>query len=1287
MPVFQETSSSARDLRILPSRALPLPRLSDKPDYTNTVEEQREVVVIGAGPSGLFLTLLLARYGLGESSLLCLDSKPGTLKAGQADGLQPRTLEVFQSLGIASELIGEGCHMEEVAFWNPASDGKGIERTSFTPDVNVPARFPFEVTIHQGRIERILEENLHLYTGNQTIRRSHRFLEYTVDEANAEFPIVVKYEHDLADGSTQQKTVRTKYLIGADGARSKVRKCMGLELEGETTDHIWGVCDFVADTNFPDIRNRSAVHSDAGSVMIIPREQIATGDYLTRLYVQVPGEVEATQDAGMDKKSADKKRRGAVTLDYIFEQARAVFAPYEIKIKEGTEPDWWAAYQIGQRMAPNFSAKTFDGLERVFIVGDACHTHSPKAGQGMNVSMMDSFNLAWKLVHSLHGLTPTSTTGSADPVLETFSPERKDVARQLIEFDTKFSHMFSGRIGSADAETSGLTHEEFLRVFSEGSGFTSGCGLQYKPGRLVQTLDEESQNGLFRGDPLSGALTPGRRLLDVEVKRYADATHRHLQDEMPPTGRYYLLVFASNDLLDRSGASQSALQSSIDIISKFPQETINLVVIHPLTTRFEWTDIPAGVKKLAEMRVYGLARRDDAYETLGVSKDDGVIAVVRPDGYVGMLAPLSRVGSVEKHLHSGEIPRILSICEALQLYYAGKPIAERLVTSGFRVLSYDHPGHGQSSALKDVNKVKFEEIINDIDELLHGKEIHSIRAWIGLSLGAASGVYMAHRRPGLIQHLIYCGCPPASLSVLGIMSLKQIDKMRDEAEKDGSTTNAIRHMHYGWASKEWLDSNPDQDERLKIASSTLSMDAWRAMMTLQKDDDFDMRPLVPDLMESHIKIMLVKGENDARINPFVNMMSEIVMKIAKDKAVEGNVKVVTVPNSGHVIIIPIQSIQPWRPLNSLIQRSGPTRTATLGNLGAITIRQKLTRPSRASNTYTLPGNISQQVGGAHIYVKREGLNHTGAHKINHCVGFALLAKAMGKTKLIAETGAGQHGVALATAAAYFGLECEIHMGAIDIEKQKSNAGRMQILGARVISATKGQSALKDASDSAFNAYIEQREHALYAIGSAIGPHPFPLIVRDFQSVIGHESREQFLAMTNGKLPEHVVACVAGGSNAMGMYSAFIEDKDVKLHAIEPLGRSDQPGQHAATLSYGKPGTLHGAKTLVIQKEGGFPASVSSVASGLVYPGVGPEMAMLHEGGRVSVAAIRDEEVISTFFKMAKIEGIIIALESAHAVAFAIRLAAERPKSERILVNLSGRGDKDVDYVLQNHGTG
>lgn len=326
------------------------------------------------------------------------------------------------------------------------------------------------------------------------------------------------------------------------------------------------------------------------------------------------------------------------------------------------------------------------------------------------------------------------------------------------------------------------------------------------------------------------------------------------------------------------------------------------------------------------------------------------------------------------------------------------------------------------------------------------------------------------------------------------------------------------------------------------------------------------------------------------------------------------------------------------------------------------------------------------IGGARIYVKREDLNHTGAHKINHCVGFALLARKMGKRKLIAETGAGQHGVALATAAAYFGLECEVHMGEIDIHKQSSNVGRMRLLGAKVIAATTGQSALKEASDSAFNAYVAQRDHALYAIGSAIGPHPFPLLVRDFQAVVGREAREQFLAISGGALPEHVVACLAGGSNAMGIYAGFVDNPGVALYAVEPLGKSSEVGQHAATLSFGTPGTLHGARSIVIQDEDGGPAQVSSVASGLVYPGVGPEIAMLHESGRLQVTAIDDDDVIRTFFRITKSEGIIPALESAHAIAFAIKLAAQRPRSENILVNLSGRGDKDVDHVLENYGT-
>ncbi len=330
-------------------------------------------------------------------------------------------------------------------------------------------------------------------------------------------------------------------------------------------------------------------------------------------------------------------------------------------------------------------------------------------------------------------------------------------------------------------------------------------------------------------------------------------------------------------------------------------------------------------------------------------------------------------------------------------------------------------------------------------------------------------------------------------------------------------------------------------------------------------------------------------------------------------------------------------------------------------------------------------NLSAEIGGATIFVKREDLNHTGAHKLNHCIGFALLAKRLGKTKLIAETGAGQHGVALATAAAHFGLDCEVHMGRIDIVKAAANVGRMQILGATVIAAESGQAALKEASDSAFEAYARQHESALYAIGSAIGPHPFPLLVRDFQSVIGQEARRQFIAMSGG-LPDHVVACVAGGSNALGLFAGFLDDAGVALRGVEPLGTSPALGDHAATVSFGTEGTIHGARCLLLQDGEGRPAPVSSIASGLVYPGVGPEISMLHDIGRATFAAVTDEQAVAAFYRLSRVEGIIPALESAHAIAYATLLAADRPSTETILVNLSGRGDKDVDYMIENYGT-
>ncbi len=326
--------------------------------------------------------------------------------------------------------------------------------------------------------------------------------------------------------------------------------------------------------------------------------------------------------------------------------------------------------------------------------------------------------------------------------------------------------------------------------------------------------------------------------------------------------------------------------------------------------------------------------------------------------------------------------------------------------------------------------------------------------------------------------------------------------------------------------------------------------------------------------------------------------------------------------------------------------------------------------------------LSNKYGNVQLYVKREDLNHSGAHKLNHCMGEALLAQYMGKKKVIAETGAGQHGVALATAAAYFGLECDIYMGAVDIKKQAPNVARMKILGANVIEVTEGLQTLKEAVDAAFKAYSVEYKDAIYCIGSVLGPHPFPLMVRDFQSVVGIEAREQFVEMT-GELPDAVVACVGGGSNAMGMFAGFLNDP-VELYGIEPLGRGPALGDHAASLMYGEEGIMHGFNSIMLKDENGEPAPVYSVASGLDYPSSGPEHAFLHDVGRVTYDVIDDEETIDAFYELARLEGIIPAIESAHAVAYGIKLAKKMGKGS-VLINLSGRGDKDMDYIIEHYG--
>ena len=333
----------------------------------------------------------------------------------------------------------------------------------------------------------------------------------------------------------------------------------------------------------------------------------------------------------------------------------------------------------------------------------------------------------------------------------------------------------------------------------------------------------------------------------------------------------------------------------------------------------------------------------------------------------------------------------------------------------------------------------------------------------------------------------------------------------------------------------------------------------------------------------------------------------------------------------------------------------------------------------------LARRLSDHVGGARIYLKREDLNHTGAHKINHTLGEALLAKRMGKTKLIAETGAGQHGVALATAAALLGLECEIHMGAIDVAKQHPNVVRMELLGAKVVAVESGGRCLKDAVDSAFGVWASDFSDTMFAIGSVVGPDPFPTLVRDFQAVVGREAKRQ-LQEKEGRLPTALVAAVGGGSNAMGLFQAFLEDESVQIFGVEPSGRGlDNPGDHAATMTLGTPGVLHGMKTIVLQDSDGEPWPVHSIASGMDYPGVGPQHAHLKDLGRVSYVSASDDESIEAFQLLCRLEGIIGAIESCHAVAHAMKLAPTLSTDDIIVVNLSGRGDKDIDFVAERLG--
>ncbi|MEW6765551.1 MAG: tryptophan synthase subunit beta [Pseudomonadota bacterium] len=332
----------------------------------------------------------------------------------------------------------------------------------------------------------------------------------------------------------------------------------------------------------------------------------------------------------------------------------------------------------------------------------------------------------------------------------------------------------------------------------------------------------------------------------------------------------------------------------------------------------------------------------------------------------------------------------------------------------------------------------------------------------------------------------------------------------------------------------------------------------------------------------------------------------------------------------------------------------------------------------------LAKRMTEELGGAKIYLKREDLNHTGAHKVNNTIGQALLAKRLGKTRIIAETGAGQHGVASATVAARLGLECVVYMGADDVVRQAPNVARMKMLGATVVPVTSGTRTLKDALNEAMRDWVTNVDNTFYIIGTVAGPHPYPMLVRDFQSVIGREARRQCLEK-EGRLPDALVACVGGGSNAIGLFHEFLPDESVKLYGVEAGGHGLETGQHAAPLCAGKPGVLHGNRTYLMEDENGQIIGTHSISAGLDYPGVGPEHSWLKDIGRANYVAITDDEALDGFRMLTRTEGIIPALESSHAVAYAMKLAPTMAKDEIIIVNLSGRGDKDMNTIAKIEG--
>ncbi|EGO22628.1 hypothetical protein SERLADRAFT_362787 [Serpula lacrymans var. lacrymans S7.9] len=593
-------------------------------------ESEVDVLIIGAGPAGLMAANALARAG---TNVRIIDKRPAMVAAGQADGISPRTIEVFQSYGIGERLLREACQVHMAAFYNPNMTG-GIERTGRAPDVTAPtARYPFEVALHQGGIEAIFLDSMHLLGTDVERPVIPTSIELSTDEAeltdSAAHPIRVTLRHlDPLDGKAETEIVCAKFVLGADGAHSWVRKMFDITMDGEQTEFIWGVLDMIPETNFPDIRNKSLVHSNNGSCLVVPREK----DKI-RIYMQLSDKDVLDPSTGR----VDKDRMGP---EQLLQVAQKSLHPY--KLAPVDEIDWWTLYIIGQRVASRFSVK-----ERVFIAGDACHTHSPKAGQGMNASMNDAHNLVWKLTQVLRGWADMS-------LLKTYESERRKYAQDLIAFDKDFSTLFSGKPQTHENED-GVTHEEFLRAFQTYGGFTSGIGVHYSNSAIVNNAHQSYASNLIIGERV-----PPRVFV-----RAADAWPYELQDLLPSDSRFKVIVFTGN-------YNDTAQRGNVDALAKElekPERFLKVYVPGGKESMFDIITISQGKKEEVDYLEFPDVLRphwskvliDDTdvtgniggqgYSYYGVGPE-GALVVVRPDGYVGMVAPLQKVNDIDTYFAS-----------------------------------------------------------------------------------------------------------------------------------------------------------------------------------------------------------------------------------------------------------------------------------------------------------------------------------------------------------------------------------------------------------------------------------------------------------------------------------------------------------------------------------------------------------------------------------------------------------------------------------------------------------